>query len=284
MGVRSRSPWLCVVLLLAAGCGGGGDTPPPAATPTPSPTAEAAGAATEAKIESDEVAKMPEVPVGAAGTLPPPASTKVHDPGLLHTAFASAEAMWDRELDAAGGRYQHAKLVFFHSTVRTPCGEQSRETGPFYCPPAHGVYLNTTFFDGLARQYGLSSGFAAGYITAHEVAHHVQELLGVHQRVAAASAGDPAGTNARSVQVELQADCYAGVWLHTVSARGELTEADVRDITTAATVVGDDFQRNQAGAELAPETWTHGSSAQRVQWVLTGLQQGLPSACDTFAS
>jgi predicted metalloprotease len=136
----------------------------------------------------------------------------------------------------------------------------------------------------LARKYGLQSGFAAGYITAHEVAHHVQELLGVHQRVAAANASDPAGANARSIQVELQADCYAGVWLHTVSARGELTEADVRDIVTAATVVGDDYQRNSAGADLAPETWTHGSSADRVRWVLTGLQQGIPSACNTFAT
>ena len=191
--------------------------------------------------------------------------------------------MWDREFDPSGMRYQHAQLAFFHSTVRTKCGEQSRETGPFYCPPAHGVYLNTTFFDGLARQYELRSGFAAGYITAHEVAHHVQELVGLLGRVHAADASDPDGANARSVLVELQADCYAGVWLHTVSARGELSEADVQDITTAATVVGDDFQRNQAGAELAPETWTHGSSAQRVQWVMTGLREGLPSACNTFA-
>jgi uncharacterized protein len=168
--------------------------------------------------------------------------------------------MWDREFGATGGRYQHAKLTFFHSTVRTKCGEQSRETGPFYCPADHGIYLNTTFFDRLAETYRLSSGFAAGYITAHDI----QELLGLHQRVAEANAGDPAGANARS-------------------ARGELTEGDVRDITTAATVVGDDFQRNQAGAELAPETWTHGSSAQRVQWVMTGLQRGLPSACNTFA-
>jgi predicted metalloprotease len=285
MGVRIRSRCAFVALLLAAavgGCGGGDDPPPPAAAASPSATGEAATSGAEPKIEAEEVAKMPEVPVGAAGTLPAPVSAKVHDPGLLHTAFESAETMWNREFDAAGGSYEHAKLVFFHSTVRTPCGEQTRETGPFYCPAAHGVYLNTAFFDVLAQKYGLSSGFASGYITAHEVAHHVQELLGVHRRVAAADASDPAGANARSVRVELQADCYAGVWLHTVSARGELSEADVKDITTAATVVGDDFQRNQAGVELAPETWTHGSSAQRVQWVMTGLQRGLPAACNTF--
>ncbi|MDA0160041.1 neutral zinc metallopeptidase [Solirubrobacter ginsenosidimutans] len=285
MGGRARIAWVCAALLILAGCGG--DDTQTAATPTPTPTATETATPTptaEAAIEADAVAKMPEVPVGAVGTLPPPASAKVHDPGLLHTAFESAETMWEREFGAAGSRYQHAKLVFFHSTVRTKCGEQSRETGPFYCPADFGIYLNTTFFDGLARKYALQSGFAAGYITAHEVAHHVQELLGVHQRVAAANASDPAGANARSIQVELQADCYAGVWLHTVSARGELTEADVQDIVTAATVVGDDYQRNSAGAELAPETWTHGSSADRVRWVLTGLQQGLPSACNTFAS
>jgi predicted metalloprotease len=280
MGIPSRILGVAAVLLLMAGCGDGGD-----ATTTQTPTATATTEATatpEPKLESDAVAEMPQVPAGTAGTLPAPASAKVHDPALLHAAFESAETMWDREFGATSARYQHAHLAFFHNTVRTKCGEQSRETGPFYCPPAHGVFLNTTFFDALAQQYGLSSGYAAGYITAHEVGHHVQELLGLHQRVAAANAQEPSGANARSIRVELQADCYAGVWLHTVSARGELSEADVRDITTAATVVGDDFQRNQAGADLAPETWTHGSSAQRVQWVMTGLQQGLPAACDTF--
>jgi predicted metalloprotease len=271
--------------VLATACGSS-DSPSSTATPTATATATATVTATaapaDARIEAAAVERMPEVPADAV-TLPAPVSTKVHDPALLHSAFASSEAMWNREFSDAGARYQHAKLVFFHTTVRTPCGEQSRETGPFYCPPAHGVYLNTDFFDALARTYGLSSGFAAGYITAHEVAHHVQELLGVHRRVAAANQADPEGANARSVQVELQADCYAGIWLHTVSARGELTENDVADITRAAAVVGDDFQRNQAGVELAPETWTHGSSEQRVRWVLTGLQSGLPASCDTFS-
>jgi predicted metalloprotease len=264
---------LCALALLAAGCGSPGDT----AADTPTATA------TAAEIEGDAVEQMPEVPAGAE-TLPAPASTKVHDPALLHAAFASAESMWNREFAGIGQRYQHAKLVFFHTTVRTKCGEQTRETGPFYCPPSHGVYLNTDFFDALARTYGLSSGYAAGYITAHEVGHHVQELLGVHHRVAVANQGDPDGANGRSIQVELQADCYAGVWLHTVSARGELTEDDVSDITRAAAVVGDDFQRQQAGAELAPETWTHGSSEQRVHWVLVGLESGSPAKCDTFSS
>jgi predicted metalloprotease len=264
-----KATMLALVAALAVACGGGSS--PKSGTATKEPTATAT-------LEPSQADQMPAAPQGHADSLP-----KVHDAGLLHDSFASAESLWDHEFQAAGSRYQHAKLSFFHTTVRTQCGQQSRDTGPFYCPPDHGVYLNSLFFDALARTYALSSGFAAGYIVAHEVGHHVQELLGTLRRVAAADQQDPQGANARSVQVELQADCYAGVWLHSVSAAGELTEADLNDILTAAAVVGDDFQRNQAGAELAPETWTHGSSAQRVQWLSTGIREGKPGACDTFA-
>jgi predicted metalloprotease len=195
------------------------------------------------------------------------------------------QATWTRELPkATGTQYHDATLVLFRNAVQSACGTAQSAMGPFYCPASFGVYLDPTFFAALSRKVGVHIGdFAQAYVVAHEVAHHVQELLGLLGRVAAADASDPAGANARSVLVELQADCYAGVWLHTVSARGQLTEADVEDITTAATVVGDDFQRNQAGADLAPETWTHGSSAQRVHWVMTGLREGLPAACNTFA-
>jgi uncharacterized protein len=275
VGIPSVIAALVAAACLVGACGGGSDGK---STPTPAATATATATAT---IESGAIERMPEVQAGAE-RLPPAHSTAVHDPGQLHAAFASAETMWAHEFSAAGLSYEHAKLAFFHARVRTMCGQQSRETGPFYCPPDHGVYLNTHFFDALARQFGLTSGFAAGYITAHEVAHHVQQLLGVHARVAQADQADPSGANARSVSVELQADCYAGVWLHTVSRRGELSEGDIRDILKAATVVGDDFQRNRAGAELAPETWTHGSSAQRVHWVTVGLERGDPGACDTF--
>jgi uncharacterized protein len=275
--MRRIGGWLVLGLLVAA-CGSSGDEPKPEATPTSTPTATAT-----AEIEDAAVAKMPEVEAGQS-ELPAPASTKVHDANVLHEAFSSSEAMWEREFAAAGSQYRHAKLVFFHNTVETPCGQQSREVGPFYCPASLGVYLNTAFFDALARTFGLRSGFAAGYIVAHEIGHHVQQLLGTHGRVAAANQSDPNGANGRSIQVELQADCFAGVWLHSVSRQGELSESDVRDILRAAEVVGDDFQRNQAGAELAPETWTHGSSEQRQRWVVTGLQSGRPDSCDTFSA
>ena len=264
-----RIAWALAAALLATGCG---SSDKPAADATPAP------------IENAAVAEMPEAPTGTVDSFPQAQTAKVHDAGQLHAAFTGAEALWEQEFSVAGLDYQHAKLAFFRSTVRTPCGEQSRETGPFYCPASLGVYLNTQFFDELARAYGLTSGFAAGYVTAHEVGHHVQQLLGVHQRVAAANQSDPGNANARSVQVELQADCYAGVWLHTVSAAGQLSQDDVNDIIKAAAIVGDDFQRNQAGAELAPETWTHGSSEQRVHWVSVGLQTGRPDKCDTFSA
>jgi predicted metalloprotease len=266
-----------LLLLVLIGCGSNDKAPTATQTPTTqTPTTTGAMAP-----EPSSVANMPRVQQGSQDSLA--ALPAGHDAGFLHAAFRSAESVWEREFSSVGTPYRHGKVSFFHSTVRTPCGEQSRETGPFYCPADDGVYLNTAFFDALARAHALQSQFAAGYVTGHEVGHHVQQLLGTLQRVADANRSDPGGENARSVQVELQADCYAGIWLHTVSAAGQLTEADVADILRAAAVVGDDFQRNQAGVELAPETWTHGSSEQRQHWLSVGLTEGRPAACDTFA-
>jgi uncharacterized protein len=266
---------LAVILGLAA-CGGNGGSEPQAASQNGNKPADAPGA----DLDNPAVRRMQAEPEGAdAGTLSP---TGIADTAFLRAAFDSAQALSRQKFASAGIAYEPAKLVFFHSAVHTACGEQSAATGPFYCPADHGVYLNTDFFEQLGRTFGLRSPFAPGYITGHEVAHHVQQLLGLHARVAAANAQEPAGTNARSVRVELQADCYAGVWLHSVARAGDLSRADIDDILKAAAVVGDDFQRNRAGVELAPETWTHGSSEQRVRWVSTGKSRGLPGDCDTF--
>jgi predicted metalloprotease len=229
--------------------------------------------------EPAAVEKMPQVPQGSQDSLD---TLPNHEAGFLHAVYRSAESVWEREFAGAGSQYRHGKVSFFHNTVRTPCGDQTRETGPFYCPADEGVYLNTGFFDALARAHGLQSGFAAGYVVAHEVGHHVQWLLGTLQHLASLDQSDPGGKNARSVLTELQADCYAGIWLHTVSAAGQLSDADIADILKAAAVVGDDFQRNQAGVDLAPETWTHGSSERRQHWLSVGLKEGRPAACDTF--
>jgi hypothetical protein len=189
--------------------------------------------------------------------------------------------MWRGFFAAANVPFRQPHLVFFHDQVDTPCGVQDANVGPFYCPAGDGVYLNTDFFAALARRFGLHSGFAAGYIVAHEMGHHVQNVLGVLGRVHAADAQDPAGANRRSVAIELQADCYAGVWLHYVAE--SMTADDIQQVLTAAAVVGDDFQRASVGAELAPETWTHGSSEQRVHWLSVGKSSGTPASCDTFA-
>jgi predicted metalloprotease len=236
----------------------------------------------DADLDSPDVARMNAAPAGAAAgqVAAPPSGVSS---GFLRAAFDSAQALWTEKFADAGLRYEPANLTFFHTAIDTECGRQSARTGPFYCPASHGVYLNTDFFDSLGRTFGLRSPFAPGYVTAHEVAHHVQMLLGLHARVAQANAQEPAGTNPRSVRVELQADCYAGIWLHYVARSGQLSDADVADILRAAAVVGDDFQRNRAGVELAPETWTHGSSAQRVHWVSVGKDTGLPADCNTFA-
>ena len=203
---------------------------------------------------------------------------------FLRAAFDSAQEMWQRQFQAAGSPYNDAHVVFFHTLIHTPCGQQTAETGPFYCPPAQGVYLNTDFFAALSQTYNLQSGFPAAYVTAHEVGHHIQQLFGLHERVARLDASDPEGASRRSIALELQADCYAGVWLHELNGAGQLSDADVREILHAAAVVGDDYQRNRAGAPLAPETWTHGSSEQRQRWLTTGLTSGAPAACDTFGT
>jgi predicted metalloprotease len=271
---RRAGRWLLLVVIAGVvGCGGGDGATSPVDTGR-----EAGG-----ELESRDVRRMKAAAAGAAAgqvTAPPSRIST----GFLRAAFDSAQSLWRGKFADAGLRYQPAELIFFHEAIDTPCGRQTARTGPFYCPAAHGVYLNTDFFDALGRRFGLTSPFAPGYVTAHEVGHHVQQLLGLHGRVAAANARDAAGVNSRSVRVELQADCYAGIWLHHVARSGQLSDADVRDILRAAAVVGDDFQRNKAGAELAPETWTHGSSEQRMHWVSVGKRTGLPADCNTFAA
>jgi uncharacterized protein len=221
------------------------------------------------------------------GTLPavPQATAPAPVRSSLRDVFDDAQAMWSRQFEEAGSAYRPATLTIFHDHVDTACGAQSANVGPFYCPADHGVYLDTRFFDALARATGVPIGdFAQAYVVAHEVGHHVQNLLGILQRVHAVAEQDPAGANARSVRLELQADCLAGVWVHSRYRRGQLTPADLEDALRAAAVVGSDFQQQLAGGAVRSEDWTHGSSAQRQHWLNVGVQRGDPSACDTFAA
>jgi predicted metalloprotease len=217
-------------------------------------------------------------------TRPPTSTDGTGGSAFLTSVFDDVQAMWQREFEAAGLDYRPATLTIFRDEVHTKCGTQTASVGPFYCPADLGVYLDTRFFDALARTAGVRLGdFAQAYVVAHEVAHHVQLLLGIMQRVSAADQQDPAGENARSVRLELQADCLAGVWKHSSYQRGQLSRTDFEDALRAAAVVGNDFQQHQATGTIRPEDWTHGSSRQRQHWLTTGFEQGKPAACDTFA-
>ena len=224
------------------------------------------------------------VPGSASGSLPKPRTPGIGDAAVMRAAFASAQAMWKDEFAGASLPYSPARLVFFGEQVSTACGTHGREVGPFYCPADHTVYLNTAFFDGLARAYGLASGFAAGYIVGHEVGHHVQQLLGVHGRVAALNANIRRERTRGRCASSCRPTATRGCGCTRSPGRDELKEGDVADILRAAAIVGDDFRQQKAPGGLTPETWTHGSSAQRTHWVQVGLQEGRPGACDTFSA
>jgi uncharacterized protein len=269
--------------LPVAGCGSSEDGSQ--STSTPAATATATAREPEPSNDEDVLDRLPEVPAATGSSRPPTSTDGTGGNAFLTAVFDDVQSMWAREFEAAGDRYTPARITIFRDEVHTACGTQSANVGPFYCPADHGVYLDTRFFDALSRRAGVRLGdFAQAYVVAHEVAHHVQLLLGIMQRVAAADQQDPAGENARSVRLELQADCFAGVWMHSSYQRGQLTAADVEDALRAAAVVGSDFQQHLATGTIRPEDWTHGSSRQRQHWVTIGFEQGRPAACDTFGS
>jgi hypothetical protein len=204
------------------------------------------------------------------------------DRSFLEATFDDIQRFWQRQFNAAGLTYRPARLVIFSSIVRSGCGVQEN-VGPFYCPANHGIYLDAGFFDLLARQAGLG-GFAQAYVIGHEFGHHIQQLLGIHSRVAAANQANPAGETALSVRVELQADCLAGVWAHSAYTRNELTVSDLEEKLKTAALIGDDFQARANGRPVDPGLFTHGSSAQRQQSLTTGFESGDAGACDTFSA
>jgi uncharacterized protein len=275
-----------VALAAAAGCGGSADDTTGSASSAASSVATTATTREPApNIEGDEVAQLPKAPEATEpGRLVGPTDAS-EERAFLTSVFHDAQALWQREFAAAGIEYVPARLTIFMDEVHSACGTQPASVGPFYCPADHGVYLDTRFFDALGQSVGVRLGaFARAYVVAHEMGHHVQVLLGITNRVRAADQQDPAGTNARSVRLELQADCFAGIWKHATYERGQLTASDFEDALRAAAVVGDDFQQRRATGTIAPHDWTHGSSAQRQHWLTTGFEQGEPGACDTFAS
>ncbi|MDX1532199.1 MAG: neutral zinc metallopeptidase [Rhodothermales bacterium] len=217
-----------------------------------------------------------EAPAGA------PAEAPRDDAGeFVSVILADTEETW-HALFPQGG-YREPELVLYDGTVRSACGLNSAATGPFYCPPDRRVYLDTSFFRYLQR-LGAPGDFAVAYVIAHEIGHHVQNLQGTLQEVSQYQRQlPPADANALSVRTELQADCYAGVWAHYAEAERDLLEAgDVEEGLRAAAAVGDDHLLERAGQPVRPDAFTHGTSAQRMEWFRRGLETGDPAACDTF--
>ena len=181
-------------------------------------------------------------------------------------------------------QYHHAKLVLFRNDIDSACGLAESATGPFYCPGDEKVYLDLGFFDELKQRFGASGEFAQAYVIAHEIGHHVQKILGTEAKVRAAEESNPGQANAISVRVELQADCYAGVWGNTTEQRNLLEQGDVESGLNAAAAVGDDRIQKMTTGRVMPDKFTHGTSAQRVGWFKKGLNTGRIDACDTFSS
>jgi hypothetical protein len=181
-------------------------------------------------------------------------------------------------------QYRHAKMVLFRDDVNSACGLAQTATGPFYCPGDEKVYLDLSFFNELKTRFGASGEFAQAYVIAHELGHHVQKILGTESKVRVAQQQNPQMANQLSVRLELQADCYAGVWGHSTEQRNILEQGDVESGLNAAAAVGDDHIQKMTRGEVMPEKFTHGTSAQRVQWFKQGLTTGRVDACNTFAS
>ncbi len=195
----------------------------------------------------------------------------------------NVQAFWTRTLAASGGSYRPAKLVLFSDRTQSGCGVASASTGPFYCPTDHEVYLDTGFFEQLHRRFHAKGGdFAEAYVVAHEYGHHVQSLLGTERAFEAAMQRAPSKRNALSVMLELQADCYAGVWGHSAYEAGKVSADEVSQGLDAAASVGDDRIQEEVRGRVNPEKFTHGSAADRQRWFQTGMTSGNPKSCDTF--
>jgi predicted metalloprotease len=224
-------------------------------------------------------------PQAAPGDVQQPVrSTPEEDKRIQFVSFVldDVQQTWAQILPKVGEQYRDAKLAVFRDGVRTGCGDAPAEAGPFYCPEDQKVYLDLSFFDELAQRFGAPGDFAQAYVIAHELGHHVQHLLGIEQRVRQMQETRPGSANQLSVALELQADCFAGVWGNSTSQRKLLQEGDVEEGLGAASAVGDDRIQSQMTGSIRPDKFTHGSSAQRVQWFRRGLESGNPNSCDAF--
>jgi predicted metalloprotease len=223
-------------------------------------------------VEENQPAQTQSAPTGAP-TNDPQAE-------FISVVLADTEETWNRIFSSAGRQYQEPVLVLFEDAVRSGCGSASAASGPFYCPADQKVYLDLSFFRELDQRFGAPGDFAQAYVVAHEVGHHVQNILGINRQVREAQQGNSrTSANSLSVAMELQADCLAGVWGHHANKKQLLDQGDVDEGLNAAAAIGDD---RLTKGRVSPESFTHGTSQQRARWLRQGLQTGDFNSCDTF--
>jgi predicted metalloprotease len=225
----------------------------------------------------------------APGTMPSPggagrSSSPAQEEMVEFVSFVvdDVQDTWTQVFRDSGQTYQRARLVLFTNAVRSGCGIGETAMGPFYCPADQKVYIDLGFYRALRDRFGAPGDFAQAYVIAHEIGHHVQHQLGITDQVRAAQQSRPGQANALSTRLELQADCLAGIWGHSTQERNLLEQGDVEEGLAAASAIGDDRIQRQSGGGVNPETWTHGSSRQRVAWFQRGLKSGRVQDCDTF--
>jgi uncharacterized protein len=205
---------------------------------------------------------------------------------FVSVVLADTEDVWTRVFQQGGATYHAPKLALYRGAIGTACGTGQSAMGPFYCPADQKVYIDLGFYDVLRTRLGAPGEFAQAYVIAHEVGHHVQHQLGITEQVQRAQASGPrAQANAMSVRLELQADCFAGVWGHHAQNQRQILEnGDVEEAMNAAAKIGDDALQANAGRAVVPESFTHGTSEQRQRWFMTGLKSGSVKSCDTFSA
>jgi len=225
------------------------------------------------------------VPPGGGSDYQPTAKEQ-QQADFVSVVLADTEDTWGAIFEEAGYQYEEPVLVLFSGRVNSACGLASAAMGPFYCPADKKVYIDLAFFDDLQHRHGASGDFAQAYVIAHEVGHHVQNLLGTSDRVRKAQGAlGKEGANELSVKLELQADCFAGLWGNYADrSRAVLEQGDIEEALNAASAIGDDRLQKEAQGYVVPESFTHGSSAQRVHWFRQGITTGEFGACDTFGS
>jgi uncharacterized protein len=223
--------------------------------------------------------------VGVQGDVPPASETPEEHQRVLFVSYVldDVQSTWAKIFADNGEQYRDAKLVLFRNSLQSGCGAAQSAMGPFYCPVDQRVYIDLGFYDELTNRFGAPGDFAQAYVLAHELGHHVQHLLGTDARMRQLQESRPDEANSLSVRLELQADCYAGVWANSTSQRKLLNEGDITEALTAASAVGDDRIQQQETGSIHPESFTHGTAAQRASWFKRGYTSGRPDACNTFA-